>query len=67
MVATGSHAAAPGAFMPRQSGVTTAFVEPQPSHLKRLSFTIFGKSVSSGSATTSKDTGPDRLQSRQST
>ncbi|MGO9389761.1 hypothetical protein [Rhodoblastus sp.] len=58
---------APGAVMPRQFGVATALFEPHPSHLKRLSFTMFGKSVSSGSATTSKDTGSDRLQSLQST
>jgi hypothetical protein len=67
---------APGAFMPRQSGVMNAALDPQPSHspealepwhLKRRNFAIFGKSVPSGNAITSKGTDTERLQSRQVT
>ncbi len=53
--------------MPRQSGVVTARLEPQPSHVKLRSFAMFGKGVSSGKAITLNVTGSDRLQSRHST
>jgi hypothetical protein len=62
--------------MPRQSGVTNAARDPQPSrspealeppHLNRRNFAMFGKSVSSGNAITSKGTDTERLQSRHVT
>ena len=58
---------APGALIPRQSGVTNAVLDPHPRTGTGCRFTICGNRVSSSSVRAAKGTGSERRQSRQVT